>query len=114
MLDALSAVCEAMRVINLARVGPYLERVEESDVSASIRAWVFEVKAAIWNDVEELRKRFPNADLTTAGRVVFHLGGGRHVVAAQVNFGSKILVIRFVGTIIAFSQVRDSVWQATS
>lgn len=63
-----------------------------------LKAWVDEVKRAIWTQPADIKAKYRNASILKNRRVVFNIKGNdyRLVVAVAYRFGA--VYIKFIGT----------------
>jgi mRNA interferase HigB len=68
-----------------------------SDAEQPLRYWYSITERAEWGKVADIRKDFPSVDMVgnTAG---FNIGGNRYRLVALINFSSKYVLVKWVGT----------------
>ena len=68
------------------------------DAQAALQAWFHEVETAAWKNSAELKTQFGSASIINAERVVFNVCGNKYRLVVRINYASKTVFIRFVGT----------------
>ena len=68
------------------------------DAEDSLNAWFHEARAASWKNTAELKARYPWASIISAERVVFNICGNNYRLVTRINFESRTVFIRFIGT----------------
>jgi len=64
----------------------------------SLRAWVFEVRRAQWNNAMDLKSAYGNASIITAKRVVFNIKGNLYRLIVDIEYKLKLVFVVWVGT----------------
>ena len=85
-----------MRVIARRTLRVFYERHTAS--KASLDAWFHEVSEAKWNGPQDIKRRYPSADMLPGNRVIFNIKGNRYRVIVKIHYNRAIVFIRFVGT----------------
>lgn len=68
------------------------------DAAEALKAWFHEVEAASWKNSAELKGKYGTASIINAERVVFNICGNKYRLISRINYLSKTVFIRFVGT----------------
>ena len=71
---------------------------EHADVRAAIAAWTAEVEGAAWKGPQDVKKRFPNASFIREGRVVFNIKGNHYRLDVQIDYATRVLLVKRIGT----------------
>lgn len=87
-----------MRIIAFRTLKEFFEKPEYSDSEVSLRAWYHDVKAAVWENSNELKKQFKNASIVGNGRVVFNIKGNDYRLVVAIDYEFQVIFIRFIGT----------------
>lgn len=69
-----------------------------ADAEISLRAWVAEVSAANWENMADVKSRFPHASIIDAERVVFNIQGNSYRLIVKIFFPAQIVYVKFIGT----------------
>lgn len=85
-----------MHVISRKRLCDFWER--ERNAEQALKAWFHEAQAAEWKTSADLKRRYGSASIINAERVVFNIHGTKYRLVVRINYASRTVFIRFVGT----------------
>ena len=85
-----------MHVVSRKALKEFWERYP--DAETSLQAWFHEASVAEWGNSAELKRQYRTASIINAERVVFNICGNKYRLVVRINYRSKTLFIRFVGT----------------
>jgi len=68
------------------------------DAREPILAWYRETLAADWRSPAEVKQHFGTASILRDGRVVFNIAGNRYRLVVWINYGYRVVYVRFIGT----------------
>jgi mRNA interferase HigB len=85
-----------MRVIARKTLRDFYEQHAAS--KASLESWFHEAVVASWQGPQEIRIRYPSADILPGNRVVFNIKGNTYRLIVKIHYNTGIVFIRFVGT----------------
>ncbi|MES2706781.1 MAG: type II toxin-antitoxin system HigB family toxin [Verrucomicrobiota bacterium] len=85
-----------MRVIARGTLRSFYEIHASS--KAPLEAWFHEVSAARWQNPQDIKIRYPSADILPGNRVVFNIKGNTCRLIVKIHYNTGILFIRFIGT----------------
>lgn len=71
---------------------------KHDEAQGHLEAWWHETKRADWSCPEDIKKRYHTASFLAGNRVVFNIGGNRYRLIVKINYPTKTVFIRFVGT----------------
>ncbi len=92
-----------MRTLALRALRDYW--VRHSDAEGELKAWFKTVERASWGSFAEMKADLPSADMK--GRVaVFNICGNRHRLVCLVNFQSKHVLVKWIGTHAEYDKIR--------
>jgi len=69
-----------------------------ADSKAPLEAWFHEVIAARWHGPQDIKARFPSADVLPGNRVVFNIKGNHYRLIVKIHYNTGVVFIRFIGT----------------
>jgi mRNA interferase HigB len=69
-----------------------------ADAEQPLKAWFAEVSKAAWKSTAEIKRRYPNASVIDAERVVFNIGGNKYRLVAGFWFAGQAVWIKFIGS----------------
>ena len=67
-------------------------------LKSALDAWYSEARKADWSKMQDIKDRYATASVISAVRVVFNIKGNDYRLVAAVDFGKKIVLLRWVGT----------------
>ena len=85
-----------MHVISRKTLVDYWQRVPESE--QPLKAWFSEAQKAQWNSPADIKEKYRSASFLKGNRVVFNICGNKHRLIVRINYDSKTVFIRFVGS----------------
>ena len=85
-----------MHVISRKTLSDYWQRVPETE--QPLKAWFAEAQKAQWSRPAEIKEKYRSASFLNGNRVVFNICGNKHRLIVRINYASKTVFIRFVGT----------------
>lgn len=71
---------------------------EHPDAEDSLKAWFHEASAAQWANSAQVKEKYRSASIIGAERVVFNICGNKYRLAVRINYASKTLFVKFIGT----------------
>jgi mRNA interferase HigB len=69
-----------------------------ADAKSALEAWFQEANAARWVGPQDIKLRYPSADILPSNRVVFNIKGNNYRLIVKIHYNTSIVFIRFVGT----------------
>lgn len=85
-----------MRIISRLTLIHFWEA--HADSEQAFKEWFKEAEHAAWKSPDEIKKRYPSADLLADNRVVFNIKGNHYRLVVKIHYNTGIVYIRFVGT----------------
>ena len=85
-----------MRVVSKKALREFWE--SHPDSKGPLEAWYHETKSSEWDSPADVKERYAAASILKGGRVVFNIKGNTYRLVVRINYGSRIVYIRFVGT----------------
>ena len=85
-----------MRVIARKTIRDFYD--QHADSKGSLEAWFHETVAAGWHGPQDIKRRYPSADILPGNRVVFNIKGNSYRLIVKIHYNTGIVFIRFVGT----------------
>ena len=87
-----------MHVISKKTLGEFYKRSDCQDAKGPLEAWYYEAKHAQWSDPSEIKAQYGSASIFKNNRVVFNIGGNKYRLVVRMNYESKPVFVRFIGT----------------
>ena len=63
-----------------------------------LKAWFAETQKAQWNTPAEIKEKYRSACFVKNNRVIFNICGNKYRLIVRINYNSKTVFIRFIGT----------------
>lgn len=76
-----------------------------ADARDSLEAWYHEAKKSNWCSPADVKAKYRSASILKSGRVVFNIAGNKYRLVVQINFATRIVYIRFIGTHQQYDQI---------
>ena len=68
------------------------------DAKPGLEAWFHEAEDADWSSPAQIRAHFATASILKNGRVVFNIAGNKYRLVVRINYGYRVVYVRFAGT----------------
>ncbi|MEN8759802.1 MAG: type II toxin-antitoxin system HigB family toxin [Desulfobacterales bacterium] len=94
-----------MHVISRKKLIEFYEQPGRQDAKGQIEAWYYEAKRAQWESPTDVKAQYGSASVIGDNRVVFNIAGNKYRLIVRINYNSKTVFVRFVGT----HQVYDTI-----
>ena len=85
-----------MRIIAVQTLREFWER--HADAEQPLKAWYKEATETLWREPNDVKKRYPSADILPGNRVIFNIKGNTCRLIVKIHYNTSIVFIRFVGT----------------
>ena len=69
-----------------------------ADSKSPLEAWFHEVAGSHWLGPQDIKNRYPSADILPGNRVVFNIKGNTYRLIVKIHYNTDIVYIRFIGT----------------
>ena len=87
-----------MRVVAISTLREFWEEPDYEDSKGALEAWYREAKQAEWASPADIKAQHGNASILKGGRVVFNISGNKYRLIVSINFMTKTIFIKFIGT----------------
>jgi len=87
-----------LHVIKRKTLIEFYRRPGCEDAKGPLDAWWHEAKKADWQSWTDIKKQYGSASPLKGGRVVFNIGGNKYRLVVKINYPTKTVFIRFIGT----------------
>lgn len=71
---------------------------QHADARKSLAGWKAVTENAVWNKKQDVLKDFPHAKMLKNNRARFEIKHNTYRLIVQIDYESKIIIIRFIGT----------------
>jgi mRNA interferase HigB len=92
-----------MRIIAVKTLREFWER--HADAEQPLKSWYKEAADTRWNEPNDIKRRYPSADILPENRVVFNIKGNTYRLIVKIHYNTGIVFIRFVGTHAEYDRV---------
>jgi mRNA interferase HigB len=87
-----------MHVIKRKTLVEFYEHLGREDAKGPLEAWYYEVNRARWESPADVKTRYATASILKDSRVVFNIGGNKYRLVVKINYTTKTVFVRFLGT----------------
>ena len=88
-----------MRIIALSTLKVFWEENPKyQDAKEPTLAWHRHTLNADWSSPAEVKQNLRHASILKDGRVVFNIAGNKYRLIVWINYGYRVVYIRFIGT----------------
>ena len=87
-----------MHVISRKKLIEFYEKTEFQDSKEPLEAWYYEAKHAKWTTPANVKDQYRSASILKDSRVGFNIAGNKYRLIVKVNYCSRTVFIRFIGT----------------
>jgi len=87
-----------MHVIKRKPLVEFYEQPEHQDAKGALEAWHYEAKHAQWASPADVKALYRSASILKDNRVVFNIAGNKYRLIVRINYDSKTVFVRFIGT----------------
>jgi mRNA interferase HigB len=95
-----------VRVIALSTLKTFWETGSgRADAREPILAWYRHALKADWASPADVKADFRHASILQDSRVVFNIAGNRYRLVVWINYGYRVVYIRFIGTHSEYDQI---------
>ena len=94
-----------MHVISRKKLVEFYEQVSCRDAKGPLEAWYYEAKHAQWASPADVKDQYRSASILKNNRVVFNIAGNKYRLIVRINYNSKTVFVRFIGTHKAYDRI---------
>jgi mRNA interferase HigB len=87
-----------MHVIARRTLIEFYDQSRYQDAKGPLEAWFDEAKRAQWASPADVKASYRSASILKGNRVVFNIAGNKYRLVVRINYDSKTVFVRFVGT----------------
>ena len=87
-----------MHVIARKTLVEFYSRPNCQDARGPLEAWFYEAKNAEWQTPSDIKAHYGSASILKNNRVVFNIAGNKYRLVVRLNYNSKTVFVRFIGT----------------
>jgi mRNA interferase HigB len=94
-----------MHIIKRKTLVDFYIQPGRQDAKGPLEAWHDEANRAQWASPADVKAKYRSASFLKDNRVVFNIAGNKYRLVARINYDSKTVFIRFIGTHKAYDQI---------
>jgi len=94
-----------MHVIKRKTLFEFYEQPGRHDAKGPLEAWYYEANHAQWASPADVKGQYRSASILKGNRVVFNIAGNKYRLVVRINYVSKTLFVRFIGTHEDYDQI---------
>ena len=87
-----------MHIIKRKTLVEFFEKPGCQDAKGALEAWYYEAKHAQWASPADVKVQYGSASILKGNRVVFNIAGNKYRLVVRINYDSKTVFVRFIGT----------------
>ncbi len=87
-----------MHVIKRKTLVEFFQQPECQDAKGPLEAWYYEANHAEWASPADVKIQYRSASILKDNRVVFNIAGNKYRLVVRINYNSKTVFVRFIGT----------------
>lgn len=87
-----------MHIIKRKTLVEYYQQPGHQDAQGALEAWYYEAKHAQWSCPADIKALCRSASILKDNRVVFNIAGNKYRLIVRINYDSKTVFVRFIGT----------------
>jgi len=87
-----------VHVIKRKTLVEFFQRSGCRDARGPLEAWYYEAKQAQWGSPADVKAQYGSASILKDNRVVFNIAGNKYRLVVRINYDSKTVFVRFIGT----------------
>ena len=94
-----------MHVISRKKLVEFYDQAGHQDAKGPIEAWYYEAKHAQWTSPADVKDYYRSVSILKNNRVVFNIAGNKYRLIVRINYDSKTVFVRFIGTHQAYDKI---------
>ena len=87
-----------MHIISRKKLIDFYTQAGRYDAKGALEAWYYEARHAQWKSPAEIKCFYRSVSILRGNRVVFNIAGNKYRLIVKINYHSKTVFVRFVGT----------------
>ena len=94
-----------MHVIKRKTLIEFYKQPGRQDAKGPWEVWYYEASHAQWASPTDVKGQYRSASILGDNRVVFNIAGNKYRLVVRINYGSKTVFVRFIGTHKEYDQI---------
>ena len=98
MLTSFREPIRCMHIIKRKTLIDFYKQPGRQDAQRPLEAWHYEVRHEQWASPADVKEQYRSASILKNNRVVFNISGNKYRLVVRINYHSKTVFVRFIGT----------------
>ena len=94
-----------MRIVSKSTLREFWEQY--ADAEKPLKIWFETIKKGTWNNPNEIKRVFTDADQVGNGRIVFNIARNKYRLIVKFIYETQICYIRFIDTHKEYDKIKD-------
>jgi len=87
-----------MHIIKRKTLIDFYKQPSYQDAKGPLEAWYYEASQARWASPVGIKYKYRSASILKNNRVIFNIAGNKYRLVVRINYDSKTVFVRFIGT----------------
>lgn len=87
-----------MHVIKRKTLMDFYNQPDRQDAKGPLDTWYYEARHAHWASPADVKAKYGSGSILKDNRVVFNISGNKYRLVVRINYNSKTVFVRFIGT----------------
>ena len=87
-----------MHVIKRKTLIEFYNQPKYQDAKGPLEVWYYEAQHAQWALPADVKAKYGSASILKDNRIVFNIAGNKYRLVVRINYDSKTVFVRFIGT----------------
>lgn len=87
-----------MHVIKRKTLIEFYNQLDHQDARGPLEAWYYEARHTQWASPADVKAKYGSASILKDNRVVFNIAGNKYRLVVRINYDSRTVFVRFIGT----------------
>ena len=87
-----------MHVIKRKTLIEFYNQSDCQDAKGPLETWYYEARHARWASPADVKSKYGSASILKDNRIVFNIAGNKYRLVVRINYNSRTVFVRFIGT----------------
>ena len=87
-----------MHIISRKKLIDFYDQSGRQDAKGPLETWYYEANHVQWASPNDIKATYASARILGDNRVVFNIAGNKYRLVVRINYDSKTVFVRFIGT----------------
>jgi mRNA interferase HigB len=98
-----------MHIIKRKTLIEFCDQPGRGDAKAPLEAWYYEARHAEWKSPADVKAKYGTASILKDNRVVFNITGNKYRLVVKINYRTRTVFVRFLGTHRQYNKINAEV-----